>query len=81
MDTGTIFAKTPKGTEELRTRTHGLGLRLRALLILVDGVATAGQLIDKGKASGNAGAYAALEELLTLGFIAPTAPANAASRK
>lgn len=79
MDTAAIFAKTPKGAEELRTRAHGLGLRARALLILVDGVATAGQIIDKGKASGNAAAYAGLEELLALGFIAPVAPAAGAA--
>ncbi len=32
-----VFRKTGKGADELRTRRHGLGPRLRQLLILVDG--------------------------------------------
>lgn len=32
-----VFQKTGKGADELRTRRHGLGPRLRQLLILVDG--------------------------------------------
>ena len=31
------YAKTPKGQDEIAHRTHGLGLRARRLLILVDG--------------------------------------------
>ncbi len=32
-----VFRKTGKGADELRTRRHGLGPRLRQLLILLDG--------------------------------------------
>jgi hypothetical protein len=34
------FAKTPKGTEEMALRNHGLSPRLRSALILVDGKKT-----------------------------------------
>ena len=37
MSTREVLQKTRKGTEELRTRLHGLGPRLRQLLILIDG--------------------------------------------
>ncbi len=32
-----IYRKTPKGTAEIETRAHGLGLRVRSTLILVNG--------------------------------------------
>ncbi|MCL4185037.1 MAG: hypothetical protein KJ011_16475 [Burkholderiaceae bacterium] len=37
ISTRSVFQKTGKGIDELRTRSHGLGPRLRQLLILVDG--------------------------------------------
>lgn len=39
METSThvVYQKTGKGVDELKTRRHGLGPRLRQLLILVDG--------------------------------------------
>jgi len=37
MSAHDVFQKTGKGADELRTRRHGLGPRLRQLLILVDG--------------------------------------------
>lgn len=33
-----IFAKTPKGHEEIETRSYGLHPRMRRLLILIDGM-------------------------------------------
>jgi len=33
----TMFAKTPKGVEEIRKGTHSLGPRIRHMLIMVDG--------------------------------------------
>lgn len=70
MDPAATYAKTPKGIEEMQARTYRLGLRARALLILVDGKCTAAEVIDKGKAGGNSAAYAGLEELEAQGFIA-----------
>ena len=32
-----IYRKTPKGTAEIETRSHGLGMRVRSMLILVNG--------------------------------------------
>ena len=32
-----LYAKTPKGVEEMTSRVHGLGQRARRLLIMVDG--------------------------------------------
>jgi hypothetical protein len=32
-----VYAKTPMGSDEVATRRHGLGMRVRQLLILVDG--------------------------------------------
>lgn len=37
MSTQAVLQKTRKGTDELRTRRHGLSPRLRQLLILIDG--------------------------------------------
>ncbi len=32
-----IYRKTPKGTAEIETRSHRLGMRVRSMLILVNG--------------------------------------------
>lgn len=37
ISTHSVFQKTGRGIDELRTRSHGLAPRLRQLLILVDG--------------------------------------------
>lgn len=42
---GTIYNKTALAHEELATRSHGLGPRLRQLLILIDGQRTEEQLV------------------------------------
>lgn len=69
MDPNATYVKTEKGQQEVQSRAFGLPLRSRTLLIMVDGRATAGTIIDKGKAGGNAGAYAAMQELEAQGFI------------
>ena len=69
MDPNATYVKTDKGLQEVQSRTFGLPLRSRTLLIMVDGRATAGMIIDKGKAGGNAAAYAAMQELEAQGFI------------
>lgn len=40
MDRNAVLAKTVKGTEEVKSRTHGLAARLRSVLIMVDGNST-----------------------------------------
>jgi hypothetical protein len=37
MDRNAVLVKTVKGTEEVKSRTHGLAARLRSVLIMVDG--------------------------------------------
>lgn len=44
MTTHSVFQKTGKGADELKTRRHGLSPRLRQLLILVDGRRDLGEL-------------------------------------
>ena len=69
MDPNATYVKTGKGQQEVQSRAYGLPLRSRTLLIMVDGRATAGMIIDKGKAAGNAAAYTAMQELEAQGFI------------
>jgi len=77
-----VLSKTQKGTEEIATRQNKLDARLRALLIMVNGTATAGGLAQK---FGAENAAAMLQQLLTQGFIeesaaAGTAPAGGADK-
>jgi len=65
------FAKTPKGQDEIAHRTHGLGLRARRLLILVDGQRS---VEDLRGLTGDPGIAGTLGELADAGFIAPCAP-------
>ena len=75
------YAKTPKGQDEIAHRTHGLGLRARRLLILVDGQRS---VEDLRGLTGDAGIADALGELAAAGFIAPRGdaarPAEAGGR-
>lgn len=41
---GAIFAKTPKGQEEIATRSAGLSPRVRRVLIMIDGKRTIAEL-------------------------------------
>jgi hypothetical protein len=47
MSPDSILTKTDKGAEEIATRKHKLDPRLRTLLIMVNGAATAAQLAQK----------------------------------
>jgi hypothetical protein len=44
MDAGDIYAKTPKGLEEMVERAHGLSRRDRQTLIMLDGRRTLGEV-------------------------------------
>ncbi|MBV2263624.1 MAG: hypothetical protein KUL79_08710 [Thauera sp.] len=76
------YGKTPKGQDEIAHRTHGLGLRARRLLILVDGQRS---VEDLRALTGDASISDALGELADAGFIAPgggmAAPSDAARRE
>ena len=67
MDRNAVLAKTAKGAEELKSRTHGLAQKLRSLLIMVDGASSAGDLI--AKFGGIPDVEAGLQALLDQGFV------------
>jgi hypothetical protein len=76
-----VLSKTPKGVREIETRENKLDHRLRALLIMVNGKATAGELSKKFEQIGDIAPL--LQQLAAQGFIevagaaAATAPAAA----
>lgn len=83
MDRNAVLAKTAKGLEEVKSRAHGLAHKLRTMLIMVDGVATVGEILAKFGGVPEIGA--ALDTLARDGFVevkglkggAATAPAPA----
>jgi hypothetical protein len=85
MDKNAVLAKTAKGGEEIKSRAHGLAQKLRALLIMVDGTSTAGDLV--ARFGGIPDVEAGLEALVAQGFVeirggppaAPAVPAVAAT--
>lgn len=74
MDEQLVPKKTAKGCEEIAQRTHGLPMRARRALILVDGHRSVAAL-----AAGTAddGLRETLAQLLADGFIEAAAPASA----
>lgn len=66
MDTGDVFVKTVKGTEEIDKRTLHLDFRHRTALIQVDGHSAVEALLAKIPGDG----FALLAELSRDGFIA-----------
>ena len=67
MSPGSLFRKTPKGTEEIELRKHKLSPRLRSVLLFVTGTKTAAELAEMAKAIGSPDDT--LEQLATGGFI------------
>jgi len=67
VDRNAVLAKTAKGGEELKSRTHGLPQKLRSLLIMVDGSSTAGELV--ARLGGIPELEAALRTLVDQGFL------------
>ncbi|MGS0740294.1 hypothetical protein ACVBEF_00395 [Glaciimonas sp. GG7] len=67
----TLFDKTPRGREEIATRSNVLTARLRTLLLLVDGKTDSPSLLQKVAGLGLAQEH--LEALLEAGMIAPHA--------
>lgn len=68
MDSTAVYAKTPKGQEEIATRAHRLPARVRAMLIIVDGHRTVAQLLAQHPAPDEAAEH--LRTLADGGFIA-----------
>lgn len=64
-----VLAKTSKGVREIAERQFGLDLRLRRVLILVDGKANIGELLRR--AAGIPDFVETLKTLVERGFVAP----------
>lgn len=78
MNAGSVLSKTPKGIEEIETRKHKLDHRLRALLIMVNGKASAAEIAKKFEQLGDV--MPLLQELQAQGFIADGAAVAPPSR-
>ena len=68
MEPSSVLIKTPKGLEEIDKRTHRLAGRLRAVLIMIDGQRTLGDLLDQAGALADQLA-GQLDELVAGGFV------------
>ncbi len=68
-----LYHKSAKGSEAIATRQHGLGPKLRSLLIMIDGKRTFDDLVKVSNSQGDAEQL--LDQLLQDGFIEPGAPA------
>lgn len=66
-----VYQKSAKGSEAIATRQHGLGPRLRSLLIMVDGKRGFDELAKLSQATGDTEQL--LGQLLEQGFIEPSA--------
>ncbi|HEY6942312.1 hypothetical protein [Dokdonella sp.] len=76
MQAATVYAKTDAGRAEIGSRRHKLAPPVRSLLLLVDGQRDAAQLRRFGETlHAPAGA---IDQLATLGLIAPLGSAAAA---
>jgi hypothetical protein len=73
MNLQSILQKTEKGVAEVQTRQHKLEQKLRTLLIVVNGKATAAELVKQFEQIGDVAPM--LEQLLAAGFIEAVAPA------
>jgi hypothetical protein len=62
----TIYVKTPKGIEELNTRSHGLSPKFRQMLVLQDGKRSRGEIAEMVPDGEEL-----LAKLIADGFIAP----------
>lgn len=72
-----VYRKSAKGTEAIATRQHGLGPKLRSLLILVDGKRGFEELVRLSQILGDTEEL--LGQLLDQGFIEPVAGTTAAA--
>lgn len=72
MNADLVFSRTEKGNFEINSRKHQLPMRLRTVLILVDGKSNVNQLRDKASAISELEAF--LENLALDGFISAKSP-------
>lgn len=72
-----VYSKTPKGSEAIATRQHGLSPKVRSMLILIDGKRGFSELAKLGQVLGDTEQL--LSQLLEQGFIEPVPMAAAAA--
>jgi hypothetical protein len=77
MERNAVLAKTAKGLDEVKSRTLGLPQKQRTLLIMVDGVATFGDIL--AKFGGIPEIAASLDALARDGFVEVKGLASAAT--
>lgn len=77
MDHNATYRKTEKGLEEIKTRAAGLPVKLRSVLILIDGKTSLAELLPRTPLAPDA--YPQLDLLLESGLIEVAAPAPAAA--
>ena len=77
MDSTTVYAKSPIGQEEVATRARHVPARQRALLIMVDGRRSVGELLANHPAADEALGH--LSALAEGGFIVEVSSAAAAA--
>lgn len=70
-----VYHKSAKGTEAIATRQHGLGPKLRSMLIMIDGKRGFDELVRLSAMLGDTEEL--LGQLLDQGFIEPVAAAPA----
>src|SRR4030067_1078350 len=69
MDSKTIFARTSKGEDEMRSRTVHLSGDIKRSLLMVDGVATFDEISKRAAPSLRSGLEQMFNELVQGGFI------------
>lgn len=78
LNSPVIFTRTALGTEEAQHRTRKLNMRLRAALLMVNGIDSVETMVRKFHGLPQVPAF--LQELEKGGYIAPVAPKAAAPR-
>ncbi|MBI3899963.1 MAG: hypothetical protein HY308_16965 [Gammaproteobacteria bacterium] len=78
MDKQTVFAKTPKGTDEADNRTYKLNMRLRTALLMVNGTDSVEVMAKKFHGIDQVNEL--LQELLADGYIVQIANFNQVAR-
>ena len=75
MDENTVFARTPKGNDEIENRTHKINIRLRAALLAVNGSESVAAIIKRFH--GLEEIATSLRDLEAQGFVAAVAAPKA----
>jgi hypothetical protein len=81
MDSNTIFARTSKGEDEIRSKTAHLSGDIKRSLLMVDGEATFGEINKRAAPSLRSSLEQMFNELIQDGFIQEKANSGKISRK